>query len=162
VASLSRPLRLEIARRRLLRVLARHGVATMRTLEQKISDAGPAHMRIDPHLLTVARKLLQEEKFIARVGVWYHLRDAPPETIRSRLADQQPTYLALQKRQFRLRQGQTLEIAVSRALGEAFPRDHLGGFAISMTTTTVRSTKRKSRPIDWETVISVAIGALIS
>ena len=32
-----------------------HGVATDRTLEQKISDAGPFDQRIDPHVLTDVR-----------------------------------------------------------------------------------------------------------
>ena len=40
-----------LACRRLVRVLARHGVANSRTLEQKISDAGPGDQRVDPHVL---------------------------------------------------------------------------------------------------------------
>jgi hypothetical protein len=37
-----------LGRRRIVNVLRRHGIATWRTLEQKISDASPGGMRIDP------------------------------------------------------------------------------------------------------------------
>ena len=52
--------RLEVAKRRLLNVLRDNVVATARTLEQKISDAGPGHMRVDPHALLNARKQLED------------------------------------------------------------------------------------------------------
>ena len=46
-----------LAAKRLRNVLRVHGVATDRTLEQKISDAGPFDQRIDPHVLTDVRRL---------------------------------------------------------------------------------------------------------
>jgi len=58
----------EIARTRILRVLKNHGVANMRTLEQKISDAGPYSQRIDPHVLTCVRNTLVREKKIIRIN----------------------------------------------------------------------------------------------
>jgi hypothetical protein len=48
VAKLSRLARLEIAKTRLLRILRSHGVASMRTLEMKISDAGPSPNALTP------------------------------------------------------------------------------------------------------------------
>jgi hypothetical protein len=43
--------RIDLGRKRLGSVLTRHGVATIRTLEQKIADAGPTNQRIEPVLL---------------------------------------------------------------------------------------------------------------
>jgi hypothetical protein len=112
--------RQQIARRRLVRVLRHHGIATWRTLEQKIADAGPGPMRIDPHILTPARKDLEREGTIDRRtvsgGIWFSVHDTPSATVDARLAEQLPTYAALQRENFKLRMGQTLEIAIYRAL----------------------------------------------
>jgi hypothetical protein len=48
----------DLALIRLRNILGRHTVATMRILEQKISDSGPFNQRMDPHILTDARKAL--------------------------------------------------------------------------------------------------------
>ena len=53
--------RREVASRRIRNILRTHGVAIMRTLEQKISDAGPNDQRIDPHILTEVRNDLLAE-----------------------------------------------------------------------------------------------------
>jgi hypothetical protein len=66
LSKLSRAERIEIARTRLLRVIGNHTVATMRTLEMKISDAGPFNQRIDPHILTDARDAMVEEGVLQR------------------------------------------------------------------------------------------------
>ena len=69
--------RLQLAQKRLLNILRSHDIAIDRTLEQKISDAGPANQRVDPHILTQAKALLVGEGRIVRLerdGVpWYHL-----------------------------------------------------------------------------------------
>ena len=69
--------RLLLAEYRLGRVLKTYTVASMRTLENKISDGGPADMRIDPHILTTARNKMINEgliKSVTREGApWYTL-----------------------------------------------------------------------------------------
>jgi hypothetical protein len=61
VAKLSREEREQIAETRILRVLGTLTVANQRTLEQKISDAGPYNQRIDPHILSDVRNRLETE-----------------------------------------------------------------------------------------------------
>jgi hypothetical protein len=125
--------RRQIARTRLVRVLKNHGIANWRTLEQKISDAGPGPMRIDPHILTPVRKELEHEGTIVRSnyggGTWFAHHDTPQETITARLGEQLPVYQALKTDNIRKRIGQTLEIAIYRALlaQTSFP-DYLGHF----------------------------------
>lgn len=55
----------------------------MRTLEQKISDAGPADQRVDPLVLSRARQELQQSGVVAveqREGVpWYRLSSTPEQ-----------------------------------------------------------------------------------
>jgi len=93
-------------------------------------------MRIDPHLLTPARKKLESEQLLvprkppkAPGSVWFHLHDTPPRTIRARLAAQLPVYQALQKEPFKKRLGQTLEIAILRALQQQTTfTDFVGSF----------------------------------
>ena len=105
-------------------------------MEQKIADAGPNYQRIDPHLLTSARKALETNETVvpyepatAPNSIWYHLKNTPDETVRERLAVQLPVYEALRKDSFKKRLGQTLEIAIFRALQQqgAFD-DVLGAF----------------------------------
>jgi hypothetical protein len=47
--------------KRLLVNIEAHGIATARTLEQKISDGGPFNQRVDPHVLTPVRNRLVDE-----------------------------------------------------------------------------------------------------
>lgn len=46
--------RLSLGMRRILSVLEREEAAAVRTLEMKISDAGPTPQRVEPHILGVA------------------------------------------------------------------------------------------------------------
>lgn len=130
---LSRDERIALGQKRLLRVLARHGIANWRTLEQKISDAGPGHQRVDPHILTVAKRDLEEKGQIVRRmeanTAWFFLPEATADFTEARLAVQLPVYSTLQTDNFRKRLGQSLEIAVYRALLDqrALP-DHLGAY----------------------------------
>ena len=64
MVKLTRRERHEIAEKRLTRILTAQKVCTARTLEQKISDAGPYNQRIDPHILTEARKNLQDQGIV--------------------------------------------------------------------------------------------------
>lgn len=112
----------EIARTRILRVLAKHGIATARTLEQKISDAGPYGQRIDPHILTSVRNALVNEGALQRGrhanAPWYSAGNAPGGFVKERLELQLPVYQAFTNGAFSMRLGQTLEIATYRAFLE--------------------------------------------
>lgn len=114
------PDRLRIADKRLRNVLRAHVIATARTLEQKIADAGPFNQRIDPHILTLARHLLEKQGIITPVLVkgmnWYRLTNADSGQVEARLQEQQVVHGATQEKGFTLRLGQAAEIAVYRAL----------------------------------------------
>ena len=121
----------EIAEKRIVNILKKHGIATMRTLEQKIADAGPNNQRIDPHVLTTVRNNLVQE---GRVGTictparWYYLNDTPQHVVEKRLDQQLPIHNRLQKGDTSSRVGQCLEIAIYRALREQKALDYLGHF----------------------------------
>ncbi len=110
----------EIATKRLRNILRSHIVASSRILEQKISDAGPTNQRIDPHILTEARTVLTQSGVVLPVqrgGVpWFHLKDTDPEAVKRRLSELDALHRQTQKPQFVTLVGQTLEIAVFRAL----------------------------------------------
>jgi hypothetical protein len=100
----------------------------MRTLEMKVSDAGPKGQRVNPHVLTRARAELEKAGRIKRVGqVWFHRQNESPERVKDRLAVLQPLYDRLANPSFKVRMGQTLEIAIYRALQEA-PFGFVGGY----------------------------------
>src|SRR6266851_5353944 len=84
--------RLELAKKRIRSVLTRHTIASHRTLEQKIADAGPSNQRIDPHVLATAfhqlktaGELLQRQE---ANGNWLYLSNAPADLVQGRLTDQ--------------------------------------------------------------------------
>lgn len=92
----------------------------MRTLEQKISDAGPQNQRIDPHILTEVRNdLLAEGRIVQmmREGYeWYHLPETDAQTVEDRYRKQEPIYRAITRGNLSRRIGQALEINVFRLL----------------------------------------------
>jgi hypothetical protein len=110
----------DIAVKRLQNILRSHVVASARILEQKISDAGPTNQRIDPHILTEARRVLEQRGVVVPVhsgGVpWFHLKDTDPEALKIRLAELTTLHRQTQRPQFVTLVGQTLEIATFRAL----------------------------------------------
>ena len=122
----------ELARKRLVSVLTRHGIANARTLEQKISDAGPSNQRVDPHILTPARNALVQEGQIKRITksnvTWYHLANTPMPTVEKRLEEQLPIYQGVQDVNFKSRVGECLEIAIYRALLRQNTLEYFGGF----------------------------------
>ena len=125
--------RQKLAYKRLESVLKSHGVANARTLEQKISDAGPFNQRIDPHILTQARRTLVQEgriKEIARNGApWFYLANTSMPAVEKRLEEQLPIFRGLQHGDLGSRVGQCLEIAIYRALGLQNTLEYLGNFA---------------------------------
>jgi hypothetical protein len=100
--------------------LRAHGIATARTLEQKISDGGPFNQRIDPHILTPVRNRLVAEAKIRTYkfeGVnWYFLPEITQTDLNARFQAQLRVYRALNGGNLPMRLGQTLEIATYRAL----------------------------------------------
>lgn len=124
--------RKELAARRLRSILNRHDVACNRTLEQKISDAGPNNQRIDPHVLNEVRTELVDSKEIVRINKsgmpWFYLPNTPIETVQRRLDLQLETHQALQAGNRPMRIGQCLEIAVFKALMEQSTLEYLGHF----------------------------------
>ena len=128
------PERLRIARKRLQSVLRTHGIATARTLENKISDAGPTNQRIDPHILTIARDELQNVNVIEtyreheNATPWYYLRGTPHQTLDARFLELNAVYRETQDGQLKLRTGQALEIAVSKALQSQTNFNSIGHF----------------------------------
>lgn len=124
--------RLERAQRRLMNILRTHTIALGRTLEQKIADAGPYNQRIDPHVLTQARNALERDGRLVRLlrtnTPWFHLSTVTPNALTQRLAEQEPIHSATQEPRFTRRLGQTLEIAVYRALRDQTALEYFGHF----------------------------------
>src|ERR1700733_5390358 len=120
-----------LGQKRLISVLRRRTVATDRTLEQKISDAGPNNRRVEPVILTQARNALvkQGQILLLKRGrtPWFHLAETPFAEVEARLSVVEPLYLKTQDSMFTQRVGQALEIAVFKALSES-GRDFLGSF----------------------------------
>jgi len=131
VPVLSKEDRLALAEKRLCNVLRNHVVANARTLEQKISDAGPHNQRIDPHVLTVARRALTARGIVRAIPGkhcdWFHLSDSSPADVNRRLEEQQEIHQRISEHQFTTRMGQTLEIAVFKAL-QSQPMNFFGSF----------------------------------
>src|SRR5438132_8729124 len=112
---MTRTERRQLASKRLQSVLSAQLVANARTLENKISDAGPSHQRIEPHILTPARQALEKTGRILRTGaptVWFHLVDTPSDQVDGRLLQLRGIHDQLVQQKFTLRLGQSLEIAL--------------------------------------------------
>ncbi|QAU44435.1 hypothetical protein [Bradyrhizobium guangzhouense] len=125
MAKQTREQRIELARTRLIRVVSSHSVATMRTLEMKISDAGPFNQRIDPHILTEARNQLLAESILQRrqpgVGkpTYFFLGNTAWEGHADRYAVLDAIQTELAQQAVTMRTGQALEIAVFRTMTAA-------------------------------------------
>jgi hypothetical protein len=130
--AVTREERITLGQKRLLSVLRRHVVAPMRTLEQKISDAGPNNQRIDPHLLTISLRRLLESGEVVRLRrnnkPWYHLNGCDPAELEQRLGVLGLIHDRTSTQDFGMRSGQTLEIAVYRALSAQNTTPFLGGY----------------------------------
>jgi hypothetical protein len=117
----SKAQRIAIAERRILSILKKQTVATLRTLEQKISDAGPNPQRVEPFLISTARNNLVRKGVIRELqraggSRWYHLIAWPQPLVDQRLAELLPIHAATASGHFIPRLGQTLEIAVYKGL----------------------------------------------
>src|SRR5712691_11343697 len=117
---------------RIQRILTTYTVACTRTLEQKISDAGPNNQRVDPVYLTQARSELELEGIVeatqrAKVH-WYYLAETPKILLEKRLTELIPIHAAFNKGRLPYRIGQTLEIAVYKSLCRQDSYKLFGGF----------------------------------
>jgi len=112
--------RISIGVRRIQNILRKHGVATMRTLEQKISDAGPNNQRIDPHILTKSRITLnnRRELLTRKEGhtEWYALASSDQQFIDARFQELSAVHAQTLQKRFTDRMGDTAEIAVMKAM----------------------------------------------
>ena len=124
--------RIALGERRIQNILRRHGIANSRTLEQKISDAGPFNQRVEPLYLTQSRNNLQHSGLLQirrHAGTdWYHLIHSPPDLINDRLALQLPIYRRLRLKNLPKRVGQALEILVYQSLCNQDALFHFGAF----------------------------------
>jgi hypothetical protein len=109
--------RIALGAQRIVNILRKHGIATMRMLEQKISDAGPNPQRVDPHILTKSRIMLVDRGVL---GVqmqgntpWYYIRTADPATVGARFTELSALHGQTERRTFTDRMGDTAEIAGS-------------------------------------------------
>lgn len=138
-----------LAKKRLISVIGRHGAAIPRTLEQKISDAGPNNQRIDPHILIPARnELVEIDKLrkIRRHGRdWYALPDTPVSIVDERIETQFEVLKLTLDNAFVHRIGDALEIATFRALRDS-SLPSLGGFRGLTNDPTTRSPKKEEPP----------------
>ena len=111
---------IEIGCIRLQTILRRLKIATMRTLEQKISDAGPFNQRVEPLHLTKARRRLENRGIVVQErrprSRWYRLTTTPDREWQQRLDQVEPIVRRMQDPRHSRAVGNTLEIAVYRAL----------------------------------------------
>lgn len=131
MAKLPKEERQALARHRLAKVLRTAKLATWRTLEQKISDAGPGHMRIDPHALTEARNSLLDTGVLVRkkeAFTYFHLESVQPDELAAKLQVIRPLWAEISKQEVTMRMGQALEIAAYRAFVQQPLFNTFGGF----------------------------------
>ena len=112
-----------LAEKRLTSILRKYKIASARTLEQKISDAGPFPQRIDPHVLTPVRRGMEQENVIGKLTrsgsgstPWYYLTETDSRIVNQKLGELVDLHERAYSRDTSLRVGQALEIAVQRAL----------------------------------------------
>lgn len=147
---MTREEREKIAAKRLHNVLGAHGAAISRTLEQKISDAGPFNQRIDPHILIPVRNELVKtgelRKIRAHSRDWFALSDTPQEIIDERIEAQFEVLRLTLDNNFSTRVGDALEVAIYRALGNATALNSLGGFRGLTPEPTTAHLKKEEPP----------------
>jgi hypothetical protein len=134
--------RIAVGIQRLLNVLERELIAGIRTLEMKISDAGPQELRIEPHLLGLAGlELLHRQRVVAHkhpstgTHLWYAPIRLTGTDYGQKLDGLIETYLATTNPLFTAGLGDPLEISVFKILREIRRNDRrfmfLGSFDLS-------------------------------
>src|ERR1035438_2956144 len=112
--------RTALGAKRIVNILRKHGIATMRMLEQKISDAGPNPQRVDPHILTKSRIALSNKNvLLTRLSAgnqWHYLAESDATFVEQRFHELTAIHAQTEVRSFTDRMGDTAEIAVLRAM----------------------------------------------
>lgn len=115
--------RIALAKKRVLSILDRETVAHHRTLEQKIAEQGPVTMRVDPHLVGLALKDMQNLRRVQKVDhepsktkSWYANVGTPGEVITKRLEVLGPLYASVAGGGFGNLTGDALEVIVFKCL----------------------------------------------
>lgn len=115
--------RIDLGRHRIRNILRRQGVANMRTLEQKIADAGPFNQRVEPIHLTTARIQLERDGEVDKIHAgnsqgadWYFLTETPHKQVDERLHELLPVWDAFTDHDLKGRSGDALEVAIFKSL----------------------------------------------
>jgi hypothetical protein len=115
--------RLQIGIKRLLSVLDREEVAGIRTLEMKISDGGPTHMRVEPHILGLAAieletrgRVLVHNYDLTATHPWYSPSRLPRDQIDEKLNQLVAVYGDTIDPAFTAVLGDSLEISIFKIL----------------------------------------------
>lgn len=114
--------RIALAKLRVQRVLDREIVSTIRTLEQKISDQGPTPQRVDPHLVTIALRDLEQTNRLRLLRHeltepdWYSNPATKEKIYAPRLDELANLYAATTQRNMRNLIGDALEIITQKSL----------------------------------------------
>lgn len=121
--------------RRVQSVLDRETVSHQKTLEQKISDQGPNHLRVDPHLLGLAIKdLLQLNRLrehhhaSTATAPWFANPATSPTAVTARLDTLAPLYASVSRGPFRNLVGDALEVIVFKCLQSVYSATPRYGF----------------------------------
>lgn len=117
------PERLAIGVKRLVSVLGRERVAAIRTLEMKISDAGPPDLRVEPHILglagieATARGLVTAHRHPdTKTHNWFAPAVIKPASFRPKLDELAGIYRETTDARFTAGLGDPLEITVFKIL----------------------------------------------
>lgn len=98
----------------------------------EIAVGGPYGQRINPHLITAGKQLLMREGSLATTSrhnvPWYYLPDADSDFVEQRFVAQEETHRQTMHPKFTKRLGQTLEIAVQRAVSASTQMEYFGRF----------------------------------
>lgn len=121
-----------LGEKRILSILRTYSAAGMRTLEQKIADAGPFAQRIEPHHITTARQRLVASGQVlvkkSQNAEWYYRSDTPEGVVDARVRELSELHARASAYELVQRVGQALEIAVLRAFSSQQAMEFVGGF----------------------------------
>lgn len=119
--------RLGIAKKRVQSILDREVISHQRTLEQKISEQGPKHIRVDPHLVGLAiadllelNRLRSHAHHSTGATHWYANPATTTELYEPRLAELATLYSETTQAGFGNLIGDALEIIVFKCLDQLY------------------------------------------
>lgn len=151
--------RILIARKRVQSILDREITANRRTLEQKISDQGPANQRVDPHLVGLAimdmlelKRLRSHKHPSTGTTDWYSNTLTSQQKIDNRLNELAPLYAEVSGSAFGNLTGDALELIVFKCLQQVRENNpkysYLGAFFLDRPKNQYGRYQKKSPPKD--------------